>query len=290
MSIPSTWFITGAGSGLGLELTKQLLTLGHHIAATTKANLEPLNKLQENYPEQIKIWQLDVTRNSQISHVVKSAFEHFGTIDTLVSNAGYILLGALEETTEAQIDLQINTNFRGSVFLVKEFLPYFRAQKHGKIIQMGSEGGQIAYPALTLYHATKWALEGFCESLAKEVAALNIQVMIVEPGRTATNFDHNAKLATTPIDAYRQSTVGQYFKLLTMGKLPNINDPKKVINQLIETVLAPCLPLRLTLGKDAYTHIHKVLQERLNALESQHDIACSTTFDSLLQAPAKNMK
>lgn len=290
MNMVQTWFITGAGSGLGLELTRQLLELGYRVAATTRTSLTPLHALQQTYPEQIKIWQLDVTQNRQIAQIVKSAFEHFGTIDTLVNNAGYILLGALEEITEEQIDHQINTNLRGSVFLVKEFLPYFRAQKHGKIIQIGSEGGQIAYPALTLYHATKWALEGFCESLAKEVAALNIQVMIVEPGRTATNFDHNAKLATTPIDPYRQSTVGQYLKLLTMGKLPNINDPKKVITQLIETALTPSMPLRLTLGKDAYTHIHKILQERLNALESQHDIACSTTFDSLLPPSAKNMK
>lgn len=289
MSQQRTWFITGAGSGFGLQLTRQLLARGDRVAATTRSSFDTLYTLQAEYPEQLWIARLDMTETQTIEPAVKAALNHFGTIDVLVSNAGYVLLGALEELSAPQIDHQLNTNLRGPIFLIRAFLPFMRAQGHGRIVQIASEGGQITYPALTLYHATKWGVEGFCESLAREVAALDIQVMIVEPGRTATAFDNNAVTSETSLEAYQHSTVGQYKKLLLMGKFPNKGDAAKVAARIIEATDAPTMPLRLTLGEDAYKHIEHGLKARLAALQAQRDLAHSTSRSDGIdrQAPKK---
>lgn len=270
-----TWFITGAGSGFGLLLTQKLLAQGEGVAATTRSNLDGLHSLQALYPEHLWVKRLDMTDTKAIAPTVEEAFQHFGSIDMLVSNAGYVLLGALEEITTEQINHQLDTNLRGPITLVRAFLPYFRAQKHGRILQLSSEAGQMTYPALTLYHASKWGIEGFCEALAKELKQLNITVTIIEPGRTATSFDDNAVQPPEVLEAYQRTTVGAYRKLLAMGRFPYVSDAHKVVEQMIEAATSSTPPLRLTLGVDAYRNIHKSLQERLNALESQQEIAQS---------------
>lgn len=272
----TTWFITGAGSGLGYVLTELLLAKGERVAATTRQQFEGLNALKLRYGDQLWLSELDVTDVPAIARVVDAAFKALGTIDVVVSNAGYVLLGALEELSHEQIHQQINTNLMGPIFLLKAFLPYLRDQGHGRIFQMSSEAGQMTYPALSIYHATKWGVEGFCESLAREVAVFNIQVTIVEPGRTQTQFDENAVMPIVFNREYQKSTVGNYRRLLAMGKFPNIGDAHRVAQRIILTNDQTQLPLRLTLGSDAYTNISKALNERLRLLNTQKESAYST--------------
>lgn len=274
-----TWFITGAGSGLGLTLTQQLLLSGQRVAATTRSNTVELECLQKKYPKSLWVQLLDVTHTEAIEPTVSAAFAYFGSIDVLVNNAGYILLGALEDLSDEQIDLQLNTNLRGSIDLIRAFLPYLRKQGQGRIVQISSEAGQIAYPTLTLYHASKWGIEGFCEALSREMCSHNIQVMIVEPGCTETNLAKHAQVVAPKIECYQRGTVGQYMKLVEMGRFPNVNDPQKVVLQIIHAVQTPVMPLRLVLGADAYKNIERALKTRLNALEAQHEIAYATAWD-----------
>ena len=267
-----TWLITGAGSGFGRLMTERLLERGDRVAATVRQDGQ-LDDLRHRYAEQLWIARLDMTDGDAIPGTVNDAFNAFGEIDVVVSNAGYALFGALEELDETQIRHQLATNLLGPILLIKSALPHLRAQGRGRIVQLSSEGGQMAYPALSVYHAGKWGIEGFCESLHRETALLNIQIMLVEPGSTPTNFNRNAVHARQLIDDYQQSTVGNYRRLLAMGRFPSRGDPVKIAEAIIAAADAPQMPHRLTLGSDAYKNIHRALSERLHELEAQKAIA-----------------
>ena len=169
-----TWFITGTSSGFGRIMTEQLLARGERVAATLRTP-SALGDLQARYPEQLWVAQLDVTDDAAIEAVVARAFTELGRIDVIVSNAAYGLFGAAEELTSAQVRRQLDTNLLGSIQLIRTALPWLRKQGGGRVIQVSSEGGQIAYPNFSLYHATKWGIEGFVESVAQEVAPFGIE-------------------------------------------------------------------------------------------------------------------
>ena len=276
MNKAQTWLITGAGSGFGLELTRQLLASGNRVAATTRRGSDELDALHQQYPGQLCIFKLDMTELDAIEPTVKAVYAHFGSIDVLISNAGYMLFGALEELSPQQINQQIQTNLHAPIILIRAVLPYMREQGYGTVVQIASEAGQITFPALSMYHATKWGIDGFCESVAREVAALNIRVIIVEPGRAATNIDKNTEMSQHMLPAYQQTTVGLYRKLAHMGRFPIVNDPVKIAARIIEAAQSADPPLRLALGKDAYKNISAALKERLQEMEKQKDIAYST--------------
>ncbi|WP_434778173.1 SDR family oxidoreductase [Neisseria sp. Ec49-e6-T10] len=274
-----TWFITGASSGFGLIMTEKLLQRGDQVAVTIRktSDRKAIDLLKEKHQQRLHIFELDLTSSfDEIEKVVKQVFTVLPQIDVLVSNAGYVLLGALEELNETQIQQQISTNLLGPIFLIKAFVPYFRAQRKGHIVQVSSEAGQISYPALTAYHASKWGVEGFCESLARELVMFNIKVTIIEPGRTATLFDDNAVLSETLHPEYQKTTVGNYRRLIAMGKFPNVGNAHKVVDAMISVTEQDQAPIRLTLGSDAFRNIHKALSGRLKALEDQKEQAFST--------------
>ena len=189
-----TWLITGATSGLGLEMAQQLLAEGHTVIATARRP-DALAQLGRDHPARLHVVQLDLVDPDSIISAVDDAFERHDQIDVIVSNAGYGLFGAAEEITTAQIDRQIATNLAGSIHLIRAVLPHLRRQGSGRIVQVSSEGGQIAYPGFSLYHATKWGIEGFVESVAQEVASFGIDFIIAEPGPTGTNFGASLDLA-----------------------------------------------------------------------------------------------
>lgn len=183
-----TWFITGASSGLGLEMTQQLLDKGHRVVATAR-RVGALTKLAQKYGGRLDIVELDLVEPRSIDSAVKGAFQRQDRIDVIVSNAGYGLFGAAEELANEEIDRQIATNLVGSIHLIRSALPHLRRQGGGRIVQVSSEGGQIAYPGFSLYHATKWGIEGFIEAVAQEVAPFGVDFIIAEPGPTGTNFE-----------------------------------------------------------------------------------------------------
>src|SRR5690606_21872703 len=202
-----TWLITGASSGLGRIMTEKLLRRGDRVIGTARRT-EALSDLAAAHGELFHAAALDVTDTAAIRTTINEAFARFGRIDVVVSNAGYGLFGAAEELTDDQIDRQLATNLTGSIQLIRASLPHLRAQGGGRIVQVSSEGGQIAYPGFSLYHTTKWGIEGFIEAVAQEVAPFGIDFIIAEPGPTGTNFGAALDHATR-MEVYERTPVGE---------------------------------------------------------------------------------
>lgn len=178
-----------------------------------------------------------------------AAFSHFGRIDIAVNNAGYGLLGAIEEASRQQIVRMFETNLLGSIDVIQSALPHLRRQGHGRIVQVSSAGGQTTHPGFGIYHASKWGIEGFCETLATEVAPFGIGVTIAEPGATPTGFgagiDH-----TSPLPECTNGPVGQVRNAIGVGALPLPNDPAAIATAISESTAVEPAPLRLPLGSD----------------------------------------
>lgn len=272
---PKTWFITGTSSGIGRTLTEKLLARGDRVAATVR-NPDALADLAAPYGDRLWVATLDVTDTDAVRRVVDDAFAALGRIDVVINNAGYGLFGAAEEVADAQIRHQIDTNLIGSIAVVRAALPHLRAQGGGRILQVSSAGGQIAYPNFSLYHATKWGIEGFLEAVAQEVAPFDISVMIVEPGATRTRFGASLVTPETALPAYDATPAGDVRRAVAEGAFPLPGDPEKMADTIIAYTDRETVPLRLPLGSDTYTWIQAALTARLAALEAMKDVALST--------------
>ena len=268
-----TWLITGVSSGFGYEMTKQLLESGNTVIGTVR-NTGKVEELITKYPETFDCRILDVTNVPAIHATVDAAFTKHGKIDVIVSNAGYGLFGAAEELTDAEVDHIIATNLTGSIVLIRSALPYLRKQESGNIIQISSYGGQVAFAANSMYHATKFGIEGFCESVAQEVAKFNIRVTIVEPGGARTEFRYgSAKVAKlTP----EYDHVHGFLDMLDPAKGLAPGDPAKMARRIIESVENPNTPLHMVLGSQALSATIQRLEERIAAYKAQTEIAAST--------------
>ncbi|OYX74439.1 MAG: short-chain dehydrogenase/reductase [Rhizobiales bacterium 17-65-6] len=271
--MPKTWFITGATSGLGLEMAQQLLARGHRVIATARRP-EALELLRPDHPDRLDVLQLNLAETDSITSAVESAFQRYARIDVIVSNAGYGLFGAAEEVSKAQIDRQIATNLAGSIHLICAALPFLRRQRGGRIVQVSSEGGQIAYPGFSLYHATKWGIEGFVESVAQEVTPFGIDFIIAEPGPTGTNFGANLDRAE-PLAAYEETPAGAVRRAISDGSFAIKGDAARTVAAMIAAAESDAPPLRLALGSTAYASISQALFARLTALEAQRRVADS---------------
>ncbi|RYE92478.1 MAG: SDR family oxidoreductase, partial [Myxococcales bacterium] len=210
-----TWFITGTSTGLGRALTEKLLARGDRVAATVRRP-DALDDLKRQHGDRLWVAPLDVTDMAAVRRVVDRASGELGRLDVVVSNAGYGLFGAAEEATDEQIRHQIDTNLLGSIAVIRAALPHLRAQGGGRILQVASEGGQMAYPAFSLYHATKWGIEGFVESVAQEVAPFGISLTLVEPGPAGTNFGA-ALVRPTPLPVYEDTPAGATRRAIDSG-------------------------------------------------------------------------
>jgi NAD(P)-dependent dehydrogenase (short-subunit alcohol dehydrogenase family) len=276
-----TWFITGTSSGFGRHLVEQLLERGDRVAATAR-RLSTLDDLADRYGQE-QLWRapLDVTDAEQLRRTVDKAFTDLGRIDVVVSNAGYGLFGAAEEVSDDQIERQIATNLVGPIQLARAVIPHLRAQGGGRIIQVSSIGGQVAFPAMSLYHATKWGIEGFWEAAAGDIAGFGIGVTLVEPGVARTEFGGGSAVMGTPMAEYADAAPG-ILRRRFAGELPPLpapGDPAKIAAAIIVSADQPQAPKRLTLGSDAYALGTAALRERLEALESAKDLAYSTDAD-----------
>ena len=268
-----TWFITGTSSGLGRLLAERLLQRGDRVVATLRRE-GALDDLKIQYEDRLQVLTLDVTDIRAVHTNIAAAFEAMGRIDVVVNNAGYGLFGAAEEVTDEQIDRQIATNLTGSIQVIRAALPHLRRQGGGRIVQISSEGGQIAYPNFSLYHATKWGIEGFVESVAKEVAPFGIDFVIVEPGPTSTQFGAGLDHAV-PMPEYDDTPAGDVRRAIASNSFAIRGDAGKTVAAMIVAADSAHPPLRLTLGGGAYDSISAALTERLRMLEAQKDIAFS---------------
>ena len=268
-----TWFITGTSSGFGRLLTEQLLARGDRVAATLRRP-EALDDLRGRD----RLWtaQLDVTDRAQVHHVVSEAFRALGTIDVVVNNAGYGVFASAEEATDEQIRRVIDTNLLGSIDVIRAALPHLRAQGHGRILQVSTAGGQTTYPNFGYYHASKWGIEGYCETVAQEIAPFGIGLTIVEPGATPTGFG-SALDAAPVMPEYEETPAGDVRRAVASGKFALPSDPEKVTQAMIDMIEDGTVPLRLPLGSDTYEHIRAALVARLAEHDAHYDVAVSVT-------------
>jgi NAD(P)-dependent dehydrogenase (short-subunit alcohol dehydrogenase family) len=271
-----TWFITGTSSGFGRGLTEQLIARGDQVAATLRKP-EQLEDLRGAAGDRLWTAQLDVTQPDEVHKVVDAAFARFGRIDVLVSNAGYALYGAIEEPTREQVRRVIDTDLIGSIDVIRAALPHLRAQGGGRILQVSSAGGQVAYPGFGFYHAAKWGIEGFCEALAAEVAQFGIGVTIVEPGATRTGFTA-AKDTAPAMPEYDAGEFGEARRIQATGQFRGPNDAAAIVRAMIASADGDSAPLRLPLGSDTYKDLHAVYEQRLELLEASRETALAVVI------------
>jgi len=272
-----TWFITGVSSGFGRQLTEQLLERGDRVLGTVRDTTKVAD-LAQHFPETFIAEVLDVTDTVATRESVDRSFVRLGRIDVVISNAGYGLFGAAEELTDTQVEHIVATNLTGAIQLIRAALPHLRAQGGGRVIQISSYGGQVAFAGNSLYHATKWGIEGFVESVAQEVAPFGIGMTIVEPGGARTEFRYGSAQVAALMPDYDATPAHAFLKMLdpTNGLAPG--DPVRMAARIIESVDIEPAPLRMVLGSQALEGTITTLRKRLASFETQKALAASTDF------------
>ena len=281
MSENKVWFVTGTSSGFGRALAEEVLAKGERVVATARRP-EVLQDLVDKYPETARAVKLDVTSLQDVKNAISEAVKEFGRIDVLVNNAGYVVVGAIEETSDEQIRQQFDTNLFGVLNVTREALPILREQKSGHIVNISSAVGISAMPLLGIYSATKFALEGISEALAGELAPHGIKTMIVEPGPFSTNGFANAVFAENPLPETYPSTAQN---IETFQEFKNIaGDPVKAVRLIIEAVESDNPPFRLPLGLPAFEAVEAKLEGVKQEISIWRERATQTNFDVVAAA------
>jgi NAD(P)-dependent dehydrogenase (short-subunit alcohol dehydrogenase family) len=272
MSTSKVWFITGASSGFGRSLAEEVIVRGERVIAAAR-NVGALKELVALAPERVRALRLDVTKADEIARAIAEA----GDIDVLVNNAGFSMIGALEETSEEALREAMETMFFGAVALTRAALPRMRARKTGTIVQVSSMGGLTTAPGFGPYCAAKHALEGLSECLAKEVAPFGIKVLIVEPGAFRTSL-FGAGFKTMPaLDVYAP-TVGPTRDYVTSSHNAQAGDPVKAARAILTAVDAASPTLRLPLGADAVDGIRAKIAELMADVDANEAAARATAY------------
>jgi NAD(P)-dependent dehydrogenase (short-subunit alcohol dehydrogenase family) len=270
------WLITGANSGFGTEFARAALAAGDLVTAAVRRP-ETMAALGAEFPGRLTAIRLDVTDPAECEQAVKTAVAAHGRIDVLVNNAGFGLIGAVEETSEAELRGAMEVMFFGAMRLTRLVLPHMRARRSGTIVQVSSMGGLLSFPGVGAYCAAKGALELASEALAGEVAPLGLRVMIVEPGAFRTEFAGAALQHSTVIEDY-QDTVGAVRTGLPDSHGGQPGDPAKAAAALLAALELPEPPLRLALGEDAVLAIRGKLAAVGADLDLTADLSLSTAF------------
>jgi NAD(P)-dependent dehydrogenase (short-subunit alcohol dehydrogenase family) len=248
-----TWFITGASRGLGRAFAEAALATGDRVAATAR-NTSDLDALVEEHADAVLPVALEVTDRDACFEAVKTAHEHFGRLDVVVNNAGYGVSGAIEELSEEQARRQVEVNLLGALWVTQAALPILREEGSGWIVQVSSIGGLAAFPLTGIYHASKWGLEGFSESLRQEAEPFGVKVLMVEPSGFRTDWAGSSMSRATPIDAYEQvDFIAQRRRAQAEennGRQPG--NPELAAKALLDTLDRDDPPFRLLLGNVAY--------------------------------------
>ncbi|TGD84426.1 SDR family oxidoreductase [Mycolicibacterium sp. CH28] len=264
------WFITGTSRGFGREWTIAALDRGDKVAATAR-NTASLSDLVDQYGEAILPIQLDVTDRAADFAAVKAAHDHFGRLDIVVNNAGYGHFGFIEELTEQEARDQLETNVFGALWITQAALPYLRAQGSGHIVQVSSIGGITAFPLVGIYHASKWALEGFSQSLAQEVAPFGVHVTLIEPGGFDTDWSGPSSKSSAELpdyaDLHKQVTEARAKRWSSPG------DPKASARALLKIVDAENPPLRAFFGESPLQTARADYESRLANWEQWQPVA-----------------
>jgi NAD(P)-dependent dehydrogenase (short-subunit alcohol dehydrogenase family) len=239
------WFITGASRGFGREWAIAALERGDKVAATAR-DTATLDDLVAKFGDALLAIKLDVNDREADFAAVKQAHDHFGRLDVVVNNAGYGQFGFIEELSESEARDQIETNVFGALWVTQAALPYLREQRSGHIIQVSSIGGITAFQNVGIYHASKWALEGFSQALAQEVQSFGIHVTLIEPGVFSTDWAGSSSKRATPLPAY--AAVHQEAERARSQRVATPGDPHASAAAVLKIVDAEKPPLRVFFG------------------------------------------
>jgi NAD(P)-dependent dehydrogenase (short-subunit alcohol dehydrogenase family) len=279
MESKKIWFVTGASKGLGLTLVKRLLNEGYKVAATSR-NIGDLETAVGVNSDLFLPLAVNIKSEESVQDAIEKTISTFGKIDVVVNNAGYGMLGGLEETTDQEARDNFEVNVFGSLNVIRKVLPYLREQKSGHILNISSIGGFIGeFPGFGIYCATKFAVNGFSESLAVEVKPFGIKVTIVEPGYFRTSFLSEGSLVTP------KNTIAEYQNVRDSQNMHQNNldqqqagDPEKAAAAMISIVNQPDAPMNLFLGADAYQLAHQKIASVQKDLETWKELTTSTGF------------
>ncbi len=270
------WFITGCSSGFGRALVEAALARGYKVVATAR-KLDKIKDFEQQYPDTALAIALDVTQPDEVHEAVNKALSKFESIDVLVNNAGFGMIGAVEEVPDAEARRLFDTNVFGLLSVTRAVLPMMRERHKGHIINISSVGGFVSVVGSGMYCASKFAVEGLSEALAQEVAPMNIHVTIVEPGPFRTNFAGDSIAKVPPMDAYAE-TVGKRREQVEQidGKQPG--DPVRAAEAMLQVVESANPPLRLALGKAAVEGIRHKLHSVAEELDTWEKTSLSADF------------
>ncbi|WP_329547859.1 oxidoreductase [Streptomyces sp. NBC_01356] len=244
-----TWLITGSSRGLGRALAEAVLAAGHQLVATARRP-EQLDDLVRRFGDRVRAVALDVTDPAAARAAVQQAVDSFGRLDVLVNNAGYADVASIEDVTEDAFRAQIDTNLHGVVNVTKAALPVLREQGSGHIVQVSSVGGRVGTPGLSAYQAAKWAVGGFSEVLAQEVAPFGIKVTVIEPGGLRTDWA-GSSMSTPPVSDPYKPVIEPVVAFLGQADGTQPGDPALAAQAILHVTEAPDPPVRLLLGSDA---------------------------------------
>lgn len=277
---PKIWFITGISSGLGKSLAQTVMENGDFVIGTFRSPAQA-EKFNEQYRDRAFAVTLDLTQAAEIARVVDLISTRFGRVDVLVNNAGFGFAGAIEETSLAETRAVFEANFFGTLLLTQTLLPLFRKQREGHIIQISSHGGFKAFPGFGIYNASKFALEGFSEALALEVAPLGIRLTLVEPGPFRTNFAGSSFRKAENILADYLPTAGAFRQRMSQIDGRQEGDPTKAAEAIYAITKLDKPPLRLPLGKIAVASLTAKLQSVQSDLDRFKEVAERVVFDEV---------
>ncbi|WP_064117533.1 oxidoreductase [Pseudomonas fluorescens] len=272
-----TWFITGASRGFGILIAEQALRAGDAVIATARNPQDITDRLGDQ-PNLLAV-RLDVTREEQAHQAVAAGIKRFGRIDVLINNAGFGVLGAVEETSASETERLFATNVFGLLNVTRAVLPHMRAQRSGRVINISSIGGYQAYMGWGVYGSTKFAVEGITEALHQELAPLGIQASVVEPGFFRTDFLDEQSLIKTQLELPDyDETVGKMRVFAEAANHAQPGDPLKFAEAMLALVNAPNPPLRLALGSDTIARIEAKNRLVAQELADWNELALSTDF------------
>ncbi|PYF71493.1 oxidoreductase [Pedobacter nutrimenti] len=283
MDTKKVWFVTGASKGLGLTLVKELLKEGHRVAATSR-NAEDLQLAIGENTENFLPLAMDLKNERQVALALKTSHAYFGKLDVVVNNAGYGLVGSLEELSDGESHENFEVNVFGTLNVIRKAMPYFRKQRSGHIINISSIGGFTGnFPGFGIYCATKFAIEGLSEALAAEVKPFGVQATIIAPGYFRTNFlaPDSLQVPENEILEYKEVRDTQRLHQHEIdGK--QAGDPVKAAKVMIKIGGEPNAPLRLFLGEDAYQLAQEKISSLAMELEKWKELTLSTAFEAVV--------
>src|SRR6202166_5228759 len=273
-----TWLITGSGNGLGRNIAEAALKAGDNVVAGARRR-EELASLVAQYGERVKPVTLEVRDEAAAKAAVQLAVDTFGRLDVLVNNAGYGQIAPFEQISAEDFQAVVDTCFYGVVYTTRVAVPVMRKQKSGHIFQVSSVGGRIAIGGNTPYHAAKWAVGGFSDSLAMEVAPFGVKICTLEPGGTRTNWARRAGQNAPDLLPEYEATVGSMLKMLRSLEGRAEGDPRKIADVILQLANSDEVPVRLILGIDAETRVRQAEAARAAEADKWRHLTVSTVCE-----------